>query len=461
MKHLLKFALTFLVVSTLQAGTVVYHTNTNQGDKWKKQYSLNYPGSGLTTGHQFRVVFKNLSTNEVQNLDFTLNNQTAGPKKTGFVHWSGGYFANGTVGMEFVMGVPDQTEWTYGITSFYNLTTGAVYPIPQFTPWKVKRGDNIGVGSPAVVDDGTVTVQLNAVEPTCSWNLLVQLDKVCPTDGVPHTLEVSDGTTTYGPISIPGDADSVTGNFNAEADNGAVVTTKLDGVVIQTDTVGCFGDPPPDNLFNVSGTIGAECPPSPTPTPTPTPTPPPTPSPTPFPTPGTTPPYQQPSPPPPPPPNNTPQPPPQSTPMPTDAGNVRITNADEIYKPIIDAINGVGQAPVPAPDVNDGFVTGDQPAAIANDQSSTIQESLDAGRAKHGEAVSSGKGKLESLQPLQLPQGISNKYSWAITLPKLGSFVIDISPYASIISIMRALLLMVLLIGVWFSTVKIIRSAIA
>jgi hypothetical protein len=303
--------------------------------------------------------------------------------------------------------------------------------------------------------------------PPCSWSVTVQLDKVCPTDGVPHTVEVSDGITTYGPISIPGDASSITGNFNGEVEGGATVTTKIDGNVVRSDTVGCTGDPPPLNYFPVSGTIGAACPePTPTPTPEPSATPP-IPTPTPgenYAPPNPTPPYQQ-----PPgggtnPPSNPPNPGTGSTPFPTSSsdGNVHVTNANEIYKPIVDAINGTDQAPVGAPEINSGFETGSQPVAIANDQSATIQQSINDGRAKHTEAVSSGTGKLSSLQPLQLSTaGISNKMSWTITLPKLGSFVIDISPYASVISIMRALLLMVLLIGAWFSSVKIIRSAIS
>jgi hypothetical protein len=306
--------------------------------------------------------------------------------------------------------------------------------------------------------------------PDCAWSLNAQIAKACPTDGVPHTIEVSDGITTYGPTTIPGDATEITGQWGSSAPSGTVVTLKLDGAVIESWTVGnCNGDPPAGNFFNHNSSTGSACEPTPTPTPTPTPEPsatPPIPTPTPgenYAPPNPTPPYQQ-----PPsggtnPPSNPPNPGTGSTPFPTSSsdGNVHVTNANEIYKPIVDAINGTDQAPVGAPEINSGFETGLQPSAITNDQTSTIQQSLDTGRAKHGEAVSSGTGKLESLQPLQLPSGISNKMSWSIALPKLGSFVIDISPYASIISIMRALLLMVLLIGVWFSTVKIIRSAIA
>ncbi len=325
------------------------------------------------------------------------------------------------------------------------------------------RQDGGGPNSCVAViqNDVDITYNVSKPPPVCNWSVGGSLTGACPT--TEHTWSIfHDG------IEVAGGSFTGSTAINASGSTGGGIMMAVDGNTVQNWTTVCSGDPPPSNAFTINATVGTECTPTPSPTPTATPTPSATPIPTPTPgenyaPPNPTPPYQQ-----PPgggtnPPSNPPQIPPNSTPYPTgNDGNVHITNADDIYKPILDAINGTDQADVPAPTINSGFETGFQPAAIANDQSSAVQQSLDSGRAKHSEAVASGSSKLGSLQTLQLSTGgITNKMSWAVTLPKLGSFTIDVSPYSSTISIMRALLLMILLIGAWFSTVKIIRSAIA
>lgn len=201
---------------------------------------------------------------------------------------------------------------------------------------------------------------------------------------------------------------------------------------------------------NFSGTVGD--PPPPTPTPTPTPNPPPTP----------TPPYQTPTPPPTAPPSHTPPttPPPQPYPPSGADGNVHVTNASDIYQPIVDAIKGIGESPVTAPTINSGFETGQQPDPISNDQSLAIKDGLTEAQGKLNDTLASGKTKIEAIEPLTLPSA-GSKSSWNITLPMLGAMTISLEPYLGVIGFLRALILMVMAISAWFASIRIIRSGIA
>jgi hypothetical protein len=153
----------------------------------------------------------------------------------------------------------------------------------------------------------------------------------------------------------------------------------------------------------------------------------------------------------------------------TASGQVHLTNAKDIYGPIVDAIKRIdGGGGVPGQNPGDGSgVTGEMdlgtnPVTQSADNSKhKLGDNLIKGQVAYDNTISSGKTKLASIQPLTVPVVSGSKTSWAITLPKLGAFTVDISPYQTVITIMRSLLLMMLIMGTWFSTVKIIRSGIA
>jgi hypothetical protein len=143
---------------------------------------------------------------------------------------------------------------------------------------------------------------------------------------------------------------------------------------------------------------------------------------------------------------------------------VVVGNPQDIYKPIVDALNGNGTAPPTIADaqVDPSFDTGAQPSPIANDQRGNLTTAINNAKNSFGNTKQAGWDKIASIQPLNLPtSGIGTKTSWGVTLPVLGAFTVDISPYQTWITLLRALLLIVMLIATWFITVKIIRSAIS
>jgi hypothetical protein len=143
-------------------------------------------------------------------------------------------------------------------------------------------------------------------------------------------------------------------------------------------------------------------------------------------------------------------------------GNVYVTNPQDIYQPIVDAIRGTGESPVTAPSIDAGFTTGENPVnGSANTAKQNLSDKIGQTQVKYDAAIATGQSKLESIQPLNLPTSLGTKTSFSMTLPKLGAITIDLAPYQSTISLTRALLLMVMLIGAWFSSISIIRSGIA
>ncbi len=196
-------------------------------------------------------------------------------------------------------------------------------------------------------------------------------------------------------------------------------------------------------------------PPTPTPTPTPTPpeptpTPPvtPTPQPTSTPVPNpSTPPYNQPPPPPPPyqgPPN------PGSSPL-------------NVYEDVRAALNDSGNTDTSTVEANGDFQVGEaddrqQPALDALDQTKQkLLEDTQKLQATH-EMV---KGAYSADKKPIMPVGIGSTLSFAVSLPKLGSFVIDLSPYQTYIAWIRNACLFVLYIMFWTWTSSTVRQAVS
>jgi hypothetical protein len=217
----------------------------------------------------------------------------------------------------------------------------------------------------------------------------------------------------------------------------------------------------------------------PFPAPPATPTPAPTVSPTPSATPTPTQPAVTPSPTP-----TGPSTPPPNLGEPTTGGegDIRVTNPQDIYKPIVDRIelsdnnrkkdlvDALNQAGSKDNNQNHGpkgidagFAVGTQPSGVTSNVGNTaLNTSMGNANTRFTESSSNAVSKIESIQPLALPTtALGNKMTWALTLPMLGALTIDLTPYQATITLMRSLLLMVMMIGAWFATIKIIRSGIA
>lgn len=185
----------------------------------------------------------------------------------------------------------------------------------------------------------------------------------------------------------------------------------------------------------------------PTPTPTPDPSPNPTASPLPSATPAPTPPQ-----------SGTPPQDPGGTPPPDSNGGPATTKYPDVYSDVRQALNDSGNQDSPMPNVTNDFDYGNEP----NYKDGTdLENSVNNTIAIHENVSDSAIGKIASAQAMSLPTGLGDKATWDVTLPVLGSFTVDVTPYDSIISLFRALCLMMLLISTWFVTIRIIRSGIA
>jgi hypothetical protein len=150
------------------------------------------------------------------------------------------------------------------------------------------------------------------------------------------------------------------------------------------------------------------------------------------------------------------------------AGKVYVSNAVDIYKPIVDALRGIGGGggidgnPGDGSGVGGDFDTGAGPLTQKEDDAKhNLSDKATRTQVSYDGTLKDGKEKLASIQPLNMPTVSGQKTSWGVSLPVLGALTIDISPYMTVIGIMRAVLLMVMLIGAWFASIKIIRSGIA
>ncbi len=321
----------------------------------------------------------------------------------------------------------------------------------DYTLSKINGGPRNTPYPATVVTDETMALVVSPTAP-CAWSMNVNIEKVCPTDGVPHTLEVSDGNNTFGG-PIPGEATSVVAQFNASATQGTSVITKLDGTIIHTDIVACGGDPAPSNYFSVGGTTGSECPATPTPTPTPTPTI----TATPTPTPGST---STPVPNPSTPPTNTnPAPPPPYNGGSGNPSSSPLNVYDDVRRALNDSGNNDSQSNAPVGDFEVGEPDSKQQPAL--DTLADQKAKLEADKQKMQATHELLKSRYSADKKPVMPTNIGSTLSFAVTLPKLGSFVIDLAPYQTYITWLRNACLLVLYIMFWTWTSSTVRQAVA
>jgi hypothetical protein len=157
------------------------------------------------------------------------------------------------------------------------------------------------------------------------------------------------------------------------------------------------------------------------------------------------------------------------------SGAVTVVNPQDIYKPIVDGLSASdakqraairdgledAAADSSAPGIDTGFTVGPTPAGQSKQGTDDLKKEVDETIADAKTSIGAGQQKLLGLEKLTVPAVSGSKTSWSVTLPKLGSFNVSIAPYATQLALMRLLLLIFLIIGAWFASVKIIRSAIA
>ncbi len=365
----------------------------------------------------------------------------------------------------------------------YVITPGPSVYIAGVGTWSIGgwAGQNNGTpcGGYGAWTNPTATVTFSPVA-VCKMLPQLTVSNYCPQ---PHDISLVSGGNIFASGSVNGGTSSspvtinVTGTFNADTTPaGTPYQWKVDGVTVGTGTV-TYGQTSENGTctdFNTSSSYTInECPASPTPTPSPSPTG----SATPTPSPRLTP---------------TPTPSGASTPPPNLAGpvggsgggtssngDVRVVNPQDIYKPItdaitqselnrkqdmIDALKAAGDSGTdPAPLINSQFILGTQPTEIST---GTVKDSFKTTSAtaqqKFDGALSNGTNKIASIQSVNLPTtNVGNKKQWGVTLPVLGTMTVNIEPYMTTINLMRSLVLMIMLVGAWFATIKIIRSGIA
>jgi hypothetical protein len=106
---------------------------------------------------------------------------------------------------------------------------------------------------------------------------------------------------------------------------------------------------------------------------------------------------------------------------------------------------------------------GEQPEGFEGDQGQGLTDSINGLKTAGDDLKGAMQAKLGELEPLTLPTNVGTVSAWNVTLPgplAAYAFTVDLAPFATPISIMRALLLMGVLIAAWFISVGVIRRGI-
>jgi hypothetical protein len=134
-----------------------------------------------------------------------------------------------------------------------------------------------------------------------------------------------------------------------------------------------------------------------------------------------------------------------------------------VYADVRAALNDSGNTDTATADANGDFEVGEpdlkqQPAL----------DSLEASKQKLTEDTQKLQGAHEGVKAAYsadkkpvMPTNIGSTLSFAVTLPKLGSFVIDLAPYQTYISWLRNACLLVLYIMFWTWTSSTVRQAVS
>jgi hypothetical protein len=324
------------------------------------------------------------------------------------------------------------------------------------------RQDGAGPSScvAVVVNDVDITYTVSKPPPVCNWSLGGSITGACATDE--HVWSVlHDGVTVAG--------GSFTGstNLNVSGSTGGDVMLAVDGNTAGNWTPVCSGDPPPLNSFIANVTVGQACTePTPTPTPEPTSTPQPTATPItsptatppPTPTPGVN--YPSPSPNPSTPPTNTTP----GLPPPYNGGSGNPGSSPlNVYEDVRRALNDSGNQDTASQLPNDIFEYGepDEKQQPTLDALADTKAQLEADKQKMQSTHELLKSRYSADKKPVMPTGIGTTLSWSVTLPVLGSFVIDISPFQTWITWIRNACLLVVYIQFWIWTSNTVRSAVA
>ncbi len=149
-------------------------------------------------------------------------------------------------------------------------------------------------------------------------------------------------------------------------------------------------------------------------------------------------------------------------------GNVTVSNSADIYKPITESLESNigtfgGGGIAGANDAQSNMPTGatqELPTGPSNqDGLKTVGEGLNTKRESLEEQGKTGFTGLPN--PITNPPVLGTKCQWNVTLPKLGSFSVNLCQYEAIVIAMRHVCMVVLIIWAYFVTMGTIRESIA
>jgi hypothetical protein len=170
--------------------------------------------------------------------------------------------------------------------------------------------------------------------------------------------------------------------------------------------------------------------------------------------------------PPPPPETTDPKPnddnrPPPTVPVRGNGGN-QLAQEVDVYDDVRNALNDAGNADTTMATISRDFDAGDHPEGISEsyDTLQAIDHSARGITKDVGNLTDDFKGKMGTAA-MSLPSVGVAQLVFPVSLPVLGSFSVDISPFSAIIGYMRNLCLLLLYITFWVAAKNAIRSSIA
>jgi hypothetical protein len=134
-----------------------------------------------------------------------------------------------------------------------------------------------------------------------------------------------------------------------------------------------------------------------------------------------------------------------------------------VYEDVRRALNDSGNNNTTANSADGTFEVGEPDAKQqpALDALGSMRDKLEADKQKLQATHEGVKTAYGADKKPVMPSNIGSTLSFAVTLPKLGSFVIDLSPYATYITWIRNACLLVLYIMFWTWTSSTVRQAVS
>jgi hypothetical protein len=167
------------------------------------------------------------------------------------------------------------------------------------------------------------------------------------------------------------------------------------------------------------------------------------------------------------PPSSSPPPAPTQAPAPNQirGNNAGTSSTTDVYQDVRDALNDAGRDTV-APAASGAFDYGAQHTVVSSNKGVSdldkSKQQLDASRSRMDAQTAMLKERFSPTKKMGLPQTVAmHPLQWSVTLPKLGTFTINLQGYQTYITWIRNACLLVLYIVFWLATAKGIQKGIA